>query len=120
MNSELTSRAPENFTVARRDGEFVISRQRFGPPWFMRAHPWFFGLWLFGWAGTGVFLTYQAFSMRSVPWWLVCAWWVCGAIVSCFVFGRALWRICSTTSYTFSENDLVIENVFLARRSQQR
>ena len=121
MQPIATTNAPEGFRVTTSgDGHLVINRRRVGPQWFM----WMFyvvgGCWLLGWIFAGVFLTYQALAARKVPLWLAVLWWILGIVVGRYVFGEAWWRLHSVTSYTFYEDELLIENIFLTRRTRRK
>ncbi len=120
--SELvTTNAPEGFEVTTSgDGHLVINRRRVGPRWFMWAFYVVGGGWLLGWIFAGVFLSYHALAARNLPLWLAALWWVCGIVVGRYVFGEAWRRLRSVTSYTFSENDLLIENILLIRRTRRK
>ena len=112
--------APEGFQVTTsRDGHVVINRRRVGPPWFMWTFYVFSGVWLLGWLFTAVFLTYQALAVRKVPLWFAVLWWVGGIVVSRYVFGTAWSRLSSLTSYAFLEDKLLVENIFLTRRTRR-
>ena len=121
MQPIATTNAPEGFQVTTScDGHVVISRRRVGPPWFMRFFYFLFGGWLLGWLFAAVFLTYQALVTRKFPLWLAVLWWVGGIVVSRYVFGIAWWRLSSMTSYTFHEDKLLVESIFLTRRTRRQ
>lgn len=121
MHPIATTNVPEGFHVmTSRDGHVVINRRRVGPPWFMWTFYFLFGGWLLGWLFAGAFLTYQALAVRKVPLWLAVLWWVCGIVIFRYVFGNAWWRLSSVTSYTFHEDKLLVENIFLTRRTSRK
>ena len=101
-------------------GHLVINRRRVGKPWFMWSFYSVLGAWLIGWIFAAVFLTYQALATRKVPLWLALLWVVCGIVIFRYVFGYAFWRLRSVTSYKFSEDHLLIENVFLTRTARRK
>ena len=78
------------------------------------------GSWLLGWLFAGAFLTYQALAVRKVPLWLAVLWWVCGIVIFRYVFGTAWSRLSSVTAYTFHEDVLQVENIFLTRRTSRK
>ena len=120
IQSIATTKASEGFQVATsRDGDVVIHRRRVGKPWFMRTFYVRFAVWLLGWLFAGAFLTYQALAIRAVPFWIPALWWVCGIFVFRYVFGTAWWRLSSVTAYTFHNDVLRIENIFLTRRTSR-
>lgn len=120
MQPVATANAPEGFQVTTsRDGKVVINRRRAGPPWFMWIFYLLFGGWLVGWFFAGAFLTYQALAVRKVPLWLAVLWWVCGIVIFRYVFGTAWWRLSSVTAFTFHEDRLLVENIFLTRRTRR-
>ena len=102
-----------------RDGQVVINRRRAGKPWFMWTFYLLFGGWLLGWVFAAVFLTYQALVTRKMPLWPAVLWWVCGIVIFRYVFGVAWWRLSSVTAYTFHEDKLLVENIFLTRRTRR-
>ena len=121
MHPIVTTNAPDGFQVMTSgDGHLVINRRRIGPPWFMWTFYVVGGGWLLGWISAGAFLTYQALAARKVPSWLAALWWVGGIVAGRYVFGEAWRRLCSVTSYTFFENELLIENIFLTRRTRRK
>ena len=121
MQSLVTATAPAGFRVTTPlDNLLVIERRRIGPRWFMRTFYALFTVWLLGWILTGIFLSYQATAASKVPLWLAALWWISGIIGFRYVFGYALWRLRSVTSYTFSEDELLVENTFLTRRTRRK
>ena len=121
MQPIATINAPEGFQVTTsRDGHLVINRRRVGPPWLMWTFYFVSGGFLLGSLFAGAFLTYQALVTRKVPLWLAVFWCVCGIVVFPFVFGPLFRRLHSVTSYTFDEDQLVIENIFLTRRTSRK
>ncbi len=121
MQPIATTNAPEGFQVTTsRDGHLDINRRRVGSPWFMWTFYFLSGGWLFGWLSACVFLTYQALAVRTVPLWVAILFWVCGIAGFRYVFGPLFWRLHSVTSYTFYEDQLVIENIFLTRRTGRK
>lgn len=93
----------------------VILRRRVGPRWFMWTFYAVGGASLLGWVFAGVLLTDKAFVAREVPPWIAVLWWVGGVLVGRYVFGEAWRRLHSVTSYTFSEDELLIENFVLTQ-----
>ena len=75
---------------------------------------------MFGWLFGCVFLTYQALAVRKAPLWIAILLWVCGIVGFRYVFGPLFWRLHSVTSYAFYEDQLVIENIFLTRRTWRK
>src|SRR5882762_2263906 len=121
MQPIVATNAPEGFQVATsRDGHVVINRRRVGPPWFMWTSYFLFGGWLLSWLFACVFLTYQALAVRKVPLWVAVLFWVCGIVCFRYVFGTAGWRLSSVTAYTFHEDKLLVENIFLTRRTSRK
>ena len=121
MQPIVTTNAPEGFQVTTsRDGHISINRRRVGPPWFRWTFFVLFGCWLLGWLLTGVFLTYQAAAGRKVPLWLAVIWWIGGIVILRYVFGTAWWRLSSVTRYTFHEEQFLVENIFLTRRTSRK
>ncbi|MBI3870598.1 MAG: hypothetical protein HY299_18880 [Verrucomicrobia bacterium] len=121
MQPAATTIAPEGFQVTTsRDGDVVINRRRVGPPWFMWTFYLLFGGWLLGWLFAGPFLTYQALAVRKAPLWLAVLWWVCGIVIFRYGFGTAWWRLWSVTAYTFHGDKLLVENIFLTRRTRRK
>ena len=121
MHSLVTTNAPEEFQVTTSgDGRLIINRRRVGPRWFMWTFYVVGGGWLLGWILAGGLFSYQALAARKVPLWLAALWWVCGIVAGRYVFGEAWRRLHSVTSYTFSEDELLIENIFLTRRTRRK
>ena len=116
-----TTNAPEGFRVTTSgDGHLVIKRRRVGPRWFMWTFYGMGGCFLLGSMFFAVFLTYQALAARKVPLWVAVLWWVGCILAGRYVFGEAFWRLHSVTSYTFYEDELLIENIFLTRRTRRK
>ena len=121
MQPIARTNAPEGFQVTIScDGDLVINRRRVGRRWLMWTFYFLFGGWLIGWLFAGAFLTYQALAVRKVPLWFAVFWWVCGIVVFRYVFGTAWWHLSSVTVYTFHEDKLLVENIFLTRRTAER
>ena len=119
MQSIATTDAPKGFQVISHGGNLVINRRRVGPPWFMWMFYVFSGVFLLGWLSAGAFLTYQAFAVRTVPLWLAVFWGAWGIFIFRYGFGTAWARLSSLTAYTFHEDLLVVENIFLTRRTRR-
>ncbi len=121
MQPIATTNPPDGFQVkTAREGQLVINHRRVGPPWFMWTFYFVSGGWLLGWLLACVFLTYQALAARKVPLWVAVLFWVCGIVGFRYVFILLFWRLHSVTSFIFYEDQLVIENIFLTRRTSRK
>ena len=121
MHPKATTNAPEGFQVTTsRDGHVVINRRRVGPRWFMWFFYSLFGGWLLGWLFGAVFLTYQALVTPKIPRWFAVLWWIGGIVCFRYVFGTVWWRLSSVTSYTFHEDKLLVQNIFLTRHTSRK